>query len=152
MALELSRLPTTVPIPVGLTVRRVRTAADLEEVVEVLGADSPSPDLTLHRFYERAASVLLAQDCPMRLFLGTLDGEPVATSELFLGGGVAGLYGVATRAEFRRRGIGTALCWTALDEARRLGLGTAVLQASEVGAGVYARLGFRACCRFVEYR
>lgn len=67
-------------------------------------------------------------------------------------GGVAGLYGVATRPAFRRRGIGTALCWTVLDEARRKGLRTAVLQASEDGEGVYARLGFQACCRFAEYQ
>ncbi|MSV30654.1 MAG: hypothetical protein EXQ52_18200 [Bryobacterales bacterium] len=61
------------------------------------------------------------------------EGEPAATSELFLGGGVAGV------------------TWTAANEARREGVTTAVLQASESGQGVYFRLGFRACCQFCEY-
>jgi ribosomal protein S18 acetylase RimI-like enzyme len=58
----------------------------------------------------------------MKLFLGYLDDEPVASSELFLTGRIAGLYSVCTRRACRERGIGSALTWTAWDDARRRGI------------------------------
>jgi predicted acetyltransferase len=58
---------------------------------------------------------------------------------------------VATLDRFRRRGLGMALTWTALEEGRRAGMATGVLQASEEGQPVYERLGFEPCGRFVEY-
>jgi ribosomal protein S18 acetylase RimI-like enzyme len=81
----------------------------------------------------------------MKLFLGYLDDEPVATStsELFLTGRIAGLYSVCTRRACRGRGIGSALTWTALDDARKRGIPTAVLQSSDRGRGMYAGLGIQ---------
>jgi predicted N-acetyltransferase YhbS len=58
---------------------------------------------------------------------------------------------VCTRRECRERGIGSALTWTALDDARRRGIPTAVLQSSDQGKGMYTRLGFSACCNFAEF-
>jgi hypothetical protein len=37
-------------------------------------------------------------------------------------------------------------------EGVRLGAALVALQASEMGRGVYERLGFRACCELVEYQ
>jgi len=62
------------------------------------------------------------------------DGEPVATAEESIGGGVAGRYNMSTTMEFRRRGIGSAMTLGALP-VRRLVRG--VLQAAEPGVGVY---------------
>ena len=55
--------------------------------------------------------------------------------------------------EFRRGGIGTALVQAALRQAQRFGHGEAVLAATGMGLGVYARLGFREVCKlsFWEY-
>jgi GNAT superfamily N-acetyltransferase len=152
MALEWTALPTRPPLPTGLAVQRVRTAGDLADWVAVIGSCDDPPDPAVAAFYARAATVLLAEECPTRLYLGRVHEEAVATSEVFLVGSVAGVYGMATHPAFRRRGIGTAMTWAALEEARRLGVGTVILQATEVGEGVYARLGFRTCCRFVEYQ
>lgn len=88
----------------------------------------------------------------MRLFVGRVDGQPVATSELFTGGAVAGVHMVATHPELRRRGFGWALTWAALNKGRRLRLETATLQASPEGEGVCRRLAFRVVCRFMEYQ
>ncbi|MBI1940985.1 MAG: GNAT family N-acetyltransferase [Acidobacteria bacterium] len=152
MAMELAQLPERPAAPADLSVRRVRDSGELADFAAVLADCVEPPDPAVIAFYRTAAPVLLREDCPMRLFVGYLNGKAAATSELFAGGGVAGIHSVATRSVFRRRGLGLALTWAALQEARRLGLSTATLQASEGGQGVYARLSFRAYCHFAEYR
>jgi ribosomal protein S18 acetylase RimI-like enzyme len=151
MALELAELPSRVDGPSNLVVRRVRLARELADFSRVLAANWHPPDQSAVLFYENAASVLLKEDCAMRLFVGYLDGEAVAGSELFVDEKVAGLYSVATRREFRRRGIGSVVAWTVAMEARREGISTVTLQSSEEGKSVYTRLGFNVCCHFTEY-
>ncbi len=146
MSMALKDLPREVPWPDNLTVRRVETTPDLEDAISVFRGDP-----AIGAFYRHAAPLLLHAGCPMRLFVGYLEGEPAATSELYLGGGIAGVYSVGTRERFRGKGIASVMTWTVASEARREGVTTAVLQASESGQGVYFRLGFRACCQFREY-
>ncbi|MBI3695829.1 MAG: GNAT family N-acetyltransferase [Acidobacteria bacterium] len=128
----------------------MRTPEELADFVNVVNRDRP--DAALLTFFQNAAPLLLNEDCPMQLFVGYVDSCAVATSELFLGGGVAGIHAVSTRKAFQRRGIGLAMTWAAADQGRLLGAATATLQASEEGRSVYARLDFSACCQFVEYR
>ena len=56
---------------------------------------------------------------PLRMYVGYADGEAVATCELTVAGGVAGLYGISTLAAHRHRGYGSAMTAHALLEARR---------------------------------
>jgi hypothetical protein len=49
-------------------------------------------------------------------------------------------------------GDGLAMTWTAAWEGFRAGAGLAALQASEMGRGVYERLGFLGCGEFAEYQ
>ena len=77
------------------------------------------------------------------LYLGNIDGTPVATSELFLGGGVAGIHGVTTVPEFRGRGIGTAMTPSPLIDARNQGYDIGVLFSSEMAVGIYRGSGFQ---------
>jgi GNAT superfamily N-acetyltransferase len=78
-----------------------------------------------------------------RRYLGILRGQPVATSALYLGKHVAGIYCVATVPAARKLGIGAAATLRALQEARTEGYQIAVLQASHMGRSVYQRLGFQ---------
>ena len=92
----------------------------------------------------------LGLDPPMRNYLGFLKGRPVSTSTVFHGGGVAGIYCVATLPEARGKGIGAALTHKPLLEARETGYRIGILQSSEMGFNVYKRLGFRHLCQ-IEY-
>jgi len=151
MALELRDLAARPSVPEGLKIQRVATTKELTESCEVFAANWEPPDPAVMEFFTRCSAALLKADSPMRIFVAYLDGQPAATSEVLLGGRVAGLYGVATKRKFRGRGIGSAISWAAADHARRHGIATMVLQASEAGRRVYSRLGFREFCRFAEY-
>ncbi len=150
MAADFKQLPARMDLPPGLEIRQVGTPEELADFAAVHAGDPP--DLAVLAFCHSAEPLLLKNDCPNLLFVGYVDGRAAAASEVFLEAGAAGIYGVATEREFQRRGIGLAMTWAAADAGRRLGAGIATLQASAAGRGVYARLGFSACCQFVEYR
>jgi hypothetical protein len=152
MAADLATLDETAEPPRGLRIERARTTEQVRDFAAVNAANWDPPDPDVLRFYEAATPALLAPDAPLWLYVGYLDDRPVAASELTLGGGVAGLYGVSTLVPYRRRGIGGAMTLRPLLDARAAGYRTAVLQASAEGAGVYARIGFKAFGRITEYK
>jgi GNAT superfamily N-acetyltransferase len=144
MSLDLETLADgPAPLPEAVTIERVRDAEQLRASAEVVMA---SFDLSA-AMTEQMSALLMRLDVsaasPTQIYLARLDGEPVATSLLFLSGGVAGLYNIATLAHARNRGIGAAVTLAPLRDARALGYRLAVLQASEMGAPVYRRLGFQ---------
>lgn len=151
MTLDLAKAPADVPLPAGTTIRKVETPDDLAAFAGVLAGLADPPDESVRSFFERAGEVVLQPGCPMRFFVAEVEGVPAAVSELFLGGGVAGVHMVATADAYRRRGLGMALTWRALDEGRRAGFEVGALQASQEGQPVYEKLGFTACGVFVEY-
>ena len=152
MAADLSTLPEDVRSPDGLHIRRVRTASELRDFARLSAANWSPPDHHILRFYELAASALLAPGAPQWLYVGYLDGEPVATAELTVGGGVVGLYNISTQATYRRRGIGTALTLQPLSDALAAGYRTGVLQAAADAVGVYRRVGFEPFGDITEYK
>ena len=142
--------------PVGRTppvrIERVRTAGELEVFARLSAANWTPPDLQVVRFYELGAEHLLRDDCPLRLYVGYQAGEPVATAEATVAGGVAGLYNISTVPAFRRRGIGSAMTVRPLEDARAAGCAAAVLQAAPDGVSIYERAGFRAFGTITEYK
>jgi ribosomal protein S18 acetylase RimI-like enzyme len=154
MAADLTVLTAEFSLPAGFRLERVRTP---EQVREFSGAGAnPLLDSTDANFFTAATPALLAANCPVWLYVGYVDDTPVATSELTLSGsaarGVAGIYNVSTRLAFRKRGIGTAMTLRPLLDARAAGYRIAVLQASEEGKRVYARLGFQPIGEIQEYK
>lgn len=141
MVLNLSRLKS-LPLPPGLTVRRVSSERELADFAHVVSSNWEPRDLHVAEFYARTAGASLAAGSPVRFYVGYVDGVAVATSECHLSHGVAGLYSVSTLKAARRRGYGMALTLAPLHEARDEGYRTATLQASREGERVYSQLGF----------
>jgi len=152
MQADLATARLEVPAPAGFTVQRVRTPAELERFAAITAANWTPPDPHVHTFYERAAGVLLESGSPLRFYLGYLDGEPVAASEMTLGGGVVGLYNISTASAFRGRGFGSEMTAAPLREARDEGIGTAILQAAPAGVSIYRRIGFATFGEITEYK
>lgn len=84
----------------------------------------------------------MAADAQTQFFGIRHEGRLVATSLLFLAGGVAGIYSVATLPEERGKGLGAHVTAEPLRVAHALGYGVGVLQSTASGHPVYRRLGF----------
>jgi GNAT superfamily N-acetyltransferase len=76
-------------------------------------------------------------------YVGYLDGEPVAASQVMLIAGAAGVNFIGTLEAHRGRGFGEAVTWEVVNKGAEQGCAVAVLQASEPGKPVYERMGFR---------
>jgi ribosomal protein S18 acetylase RimI-like enzyme len=149
MAIDLLLLQKNLETPHGLTIKRVVDTGALRKWSHTLlisfGLPTTNEDTLFNLFTG------LGFDLPLLNYIGFLNGKPVAISELYLGAGVAGIYGVVTIPEERRRGIGTAMTLTPLLEARDMGYRIGILHSSEMGFGVYSRLGFQEYCRMSHY-
>jgi GNAT superfamily N-acetyltransferase len=110
-----------------------------------------APEEAIQGVFTANSGLPLDQPRPLRLYLGTLDGEPVATSALFFAAGVAYIGRIVTVHAFRQRGIGTAITLHTMLEACRAGYRIAVLNASSMGINIYRRLGFKECCLISTY-
>lgn len=146
MAADLSGF-APLSIPEGLHIAIVDGPESIRQHIRVLSL----PPAVEGAFYDLYADLALRQGYPWRRFLGFLDREPVAVSEVYMADGVAGIYGVATIPQVRGRGVGSAMTAAAMSAARNEGCHTAVLHGAEGVQGLYRRLGFRGCCSLTSY-
>lgn len=77
-----------------------------------------------------------------RLYLGELDGEPVATTLLSSTTGIAGIYNVGTARRGRRHGLARALMARALEDAKDAEVVTLQVAPEGFVEGFYFDLGF----------
>jgi GNAT superfamily N-acetyltransferase len=151
MAVELAALPECVAAPADLAITRVADEAALRVWTETLGKGFGEGEREANWVGATYAKIGLGDDVPWRHYLGTLGGEPVATTSLFVAAGAAGIYFVFTLPEVRSRGIGAAITLAALLDARAMGQRIGVLGSSPMGYPVYRRLGFEEHCRIRIY-
>ena len=144
MALDLTRVDAALvsAVPPGFVIDEVRSDADLADFKQVFVEAYAIPEWAGQAWVDATRSIGTGST-PWRMFVGRLDGRPVATNMLFCGGGVASVYAVATVADARGKGIGGALTLAPLVEAHRDGYRHAVLFSTEMGVGAYRRIGFR---------
>jgi GNAT superfamily N-acetyltransferase len=151
MAIELQTLDETLYSPASLTIERVREEEGLRTWLRIMTIGSEMPEEGLTLLLELVSRHGFKDSPSVHYYLGVLDDKPVATSLLYLGGGVAGIYNVATLPEVRRQGIGSALTVAPLLQARHWGYRIGTLQSTPMGLNLYRRLGFREYCTFQAY-
>ena len=140
MAIE--RPPSAGATPDDVEVRVVADASAVADYGRVVALANDDPG-------ERERAPLLFHDetivAPhVAAFVAYLGAEPVACAMTLLSRRVAGVFYVATVEHARRRGLGDALTRMAARAGFEMGAETAWLGASEMGAGLYRRIGFHA--------
>ena len=149
MAVDLLALNEDLPAPAGLAIEHVEDTEGLGQWARASFAGIGLPETSVPGGIDLFAG--LGFDLPLRNYLGILNGEPVATSQLFLGAGVVGIYVVSTVPWARRKGIGTAMTLAALRDACDMGFRVGILHSSPMGLEVYRRLGFQEYCRMSHF-
>lgn len=142
MALDLNTVNTETGPPNDLSIVRAIDQKTLDDW-QMVFAPAFEADLSAGRAWVEATLEAGGANAPWQLYVGYLEDKPVAISILFMGAGVAGIYGVGTLPELRRKGFGTAITLKSLQDARRQGYRFAVLFATRMGYPIYQRLGFR---------
>ena len=152
MAVDLDKLNEHLPVPDGCSIIPAQDDASWWAWSKTMaqGFEAPAErfEFAVNNWHH-----LISQVDPdiTQVYTAWLNGKPVATSLLQLGGGVAGIYAVATIPEARRKGIGAQVTLYPLLQARAKGYKIGILQSSEMGLNVYRSLGFRQCCRITSY-
>ncbi len=136
--LVLNSLPTPPRSLPGLEIRGVTDADTLRDHVTVVASGFDWSVSLLGQVFTKA----LMADPSWRGYIGYEDRQPVAAAQLIVTDKVAGIYYVATLQERRRRGLGAAMTWWALNDGAAAGCDMASLQASPMGSSIYERMGF----------
>jgi ribosomal protein S18 acetylase RimI-like enzyme len=133
--------PPERPLPEGVELGRVESAADAEDFWRVAAAAYTSngfpPEVFAH--YDKHEGFAAANAAA---FLARLGGRPAAIAMTLVSHGVAGIYWVGVLEEARGRGLAWAVTAAAVNAGLDLGGELASLQASAMGKPVYERMGF----------
>jgi len=144
MTLDLLKFNENIPVASELIIHPVNTEALLQQWLRVW--EFGSSEEVINLWFTFYVGTYLHRESPLRLYLGILNGDTVATSGIFLGERVASIGPIGTLPHLRRQGIGATMTLAALREARTHGYRVAVLTASLMGIEIYRRIGFQECC------
>lgn len=149
MALDLNGfISERAEIP-GFTVIDVEDLKTLETWSVVSGKCFGTPENVLEDYKDMFQQAGL--NGKLEYYLGILEGKPVATCCTYVDGEIGGLYWVGTLPEARGKGIASSIVLYALEKAASMGCSTSILQASDMGRGVYLKIGFREYCQIDIY-
>ena len=138
--------PPVKPLP-ALSVRRVGDTATREAFCAIGSVCFHVPILWFREVFDNR----MVWD-KFAAYVGYRNEEPVSTAAIVMGGGVIGVYNVATMPDHQRRGYGEAVMRHALAEAQREhGMERSILQSTPAGYRLYERMGYRKITRVSVY-
>lgn len=146
MAAPLSALPE-VELPDGAAIEVVRDANAFRAWLDVLVGGFGMPP-QIGDAYMAFETLGFGDDLPTRAILARIGDRPVATALCVFADGGLVIANVTTLPDERGRGLGRAVTLAAMRLGAAAGAVIAVLQSTEMGLGVYQRLGFEAFGRY----
>ena len=142
--LDLARSPVK-----GLTIRHVEDGDSLGRWVHFIaphfGIAPDQEDMYTAHFLKRGL------EWPFRFYAGHADGRLVATAQMYLAAGVAGLSYMLTDPMARKQGLGATMLFASMSEVRDKGYRVVVLDSSPDGYDFYRRIGFTEYCKLQTY-
>jgi ribosomal protein S18 acetylase RimI-like enzyme len=139
MVAALVNLPA-LELPAGTSLETVTEPAAFRAWLDVTVAGFGMPP-QLGDAFMKFAGLGFGEDAPTSL-LARIDGRPAAAALVTVAGGGAVISNVTTLPAARGRGLGRAITLAGMRHAAEAGAAIAVLQSSEMGYGIYRRLGF----------
>jgi ribosomal protein S18 acetylase RimI-like enzyme len=152
MFVDLQDLENQKVMPENFIVERVTTSEQLMYWTEIVQVADGITDALRQGFYSVFSAQNFDSEDHNQLFLGLVDGVPVATSRLFCAGGVAGIYHVATLPVARSKGYGTAMTLAAAHAGQECSYYFGILFATTAGIGIYRQLGFQEHSHFEVFQ
>jgi ribosomal protein S18 acetylase RimI-like enzyme len=155
--LELSRAPAMVrstpfeslAVPAGVRLGWVGADASIEDFIAVADESYQSLGMPAGVIVEMCSSPERMVAPHVHSVVAHLEGRPVATAQLLLGRGAAGVYYVGVVPDARGRGLAELVTHAVTQVGFELGAPIVVLQATTMGEPVYRRMGFE---QFQTYR
>jgi GNAT superfamily N-acetyltransferase len=156
MAIDLDAVKKDFAKPDGLIVKKVDNSSDSRKWIECLASSWESPKelvpwMMANPCYNVELKAKSGKPLPRRLFLGTIDDEPVGTTMLNWTDNLIGLQTVGTSKASRYKGVGSAVVSAALDDARAMGFKFVVVLSTVEGVKLYGRLGFKVFGKLPEH-
>lgn len=142
MAMDLDVLPEKQVLSDQFSITKVQTEEDLKTFFEVAKPANPLTDDDVEGFFTAFRNIGFSDEAPLQSYIGWYDGNPVSTSSVYYGNGIAGIYCVSTLSEYRGKGFGAAITAYPLYEARQKGYKSTILHATDMGHPVYKKIGF----------
>lgn len=145
MLANVDQLEPVVLAPEGFVIRQVSTAEDIRVFGEVLASlfHTSKESSSVRSYYEKLSSYPQLFSEKMKLYLGAYKEEIVSIGSLVFTKESVGIYDIATRSEYRGRGLGSAMFNFLVMEVQKQKIPLCVLQASPDGINIYKRSGFQ---------
>jgi len=151
MAVDLDALHEQIQVNTSLVINEVEDLDALRTLCNIEMRGFGTSEEGAQRYYDTYANVGFGIGLPWHHYVGWLHDTPVASASLLYHAGVAGIYGVSTIPEARRRGVAASITLHALHQARDLGYRVAILSPTDMSEAIYRRIGFKAYCTLLHY-
>lgn len=141
MYMPLDRIPVLDPND-AFNIKAVHDATHLKDFITVLSTLLPDESGAIERYFGPSLDAL--NDAPLTLFVGYLDGKPIATASAYSEDEVAGIYDIIVLPENRGQKIGSRMTLAAMQYAQEVYRAEyAVLTATNDAKHLYNKLGFQ---------
>jgi len=122
----------------NFTIQKISNREQLKNWLKIVNEQIYKTDKLKLYFFEAAL-----KNKSVEMYLGYYNKVPVATSLLYTSSSYSGLYMIATKDEYRKKGFGTAITIHAINKAIEVGNTKFVLHATKLGKPVYEKMGFK---------